>query len=400
MSSSENLLFTCPKSESSKSDLVFNPNTKQLDNGILRFMYNLQFRLTVSCLVIFFFISGCGAPNQPVAIFPYAFVNGCYGAIDEQLTFIIPPIYDSLGEFVHNVAVYEIDGKQGFIDGYGRVLIPPTYDKIMRWSGGGFYAFSNGASFILDLNGNAFPEQRGYKGKLLVGCGLIAENYIDEIILKDFLGKESFRRVANSLSIVDENIMLFENEGIFTYVNCEGIVVFETPKFDEYVHKVEKGRLLFIEKQSLEIRYENGEIHRHALQTRKKWIALRFIEGSPNSFVLIADFEGTIPVFGFASLDGDIIVPPLYRRVGSMSEGFTWVECQDSKRGFVNEFGELIIPCIFDNGPLYGGFKNGIACMVQGSRRVFIDKKGEILAKEGVNYIMDSWANSYWCQEY
>jgi hypothetical protein len=88
--------------------------------------------------------------------------------------------------------------------------------------------------------------------------------------------------------------------------------------------------------------------------------------------------------WGFLDTALNIVIKPLYTRVGDFSEGLAWVE--DKKMflffvvsdiyGYVNLDGELVIPSRFE---LAGNFSEGLANITLDGKKGFINKLGEII---------------------
>jgi len=73
------------------------------------------------------------------------------------------------------------------------------------------------------------------------------------------------------------------------------------------------------------------------------------------------------------------------------SEGFATVANNDDKCGFINRFGELVIPFQFDHNPdgtfLYEGFSNGLAAVCINGKFGFINTSGEIVIDAVYDYV-------------
>lgn len=79
--------------------------------------------------------------------------DGKYGFIDNTGQVVIPPKYDLVWDFSEGLARVSQNGKAGFIDNTGKVVIPLKYDKA--------YSFYNGVAGVLDRStGEAFYINR------------------------------------------------------------------------------------------------------------------------------------------------------------------------------------------------------------------------------------------------
>ena len=79
--------------------------------------------------------------------------DGKYGFIDNTGQVVIPPKYDLAWDFSEGLARVSQNGKAGFIDNTGKVVIPLKYDKAD--------SFYNGVAGVLDRStGEAFYINR------------------------------------------------------------------------------------------------------------------------------------------------------------------------------------------------------------------------------------------------
>ena len=79
--------------------------------------------------------------------------NGKYGFIDKAGKVVIPLNYDDTWYFTEGLAAVKQNGKYGFIDNTGKVVIPLKYDKAD--------SFYNGVAGVLDRStGEAFYINR------------------------------------------------------------------------------------------------------------------------------------------------------------------------------------------------------------------------------------------------
>jgi hypothetical protein len=61
-------------------------------------------------------------------------LNGKYGFVDEQGKVVVEPRYDNARDFRLKRAAIERDGKWGFLDPDGKEVIPPKYDSVGDFS--------------------------------------------------------------------------------------------------------------------------------------------------------------------------------------------------------------------------------------------------------------------------
>ena len=79
----------------------------------------------------------------------------------------------------------------------------------------------------------------------------------------------------------------------------------------------------------------------------------------------------------FTDSKGNIIIDKQFDGVSSFSNGLAKVK-QNGKWGFVNTKGEIVIPCVYDDGDVYS-FSEGLARIKQNGKWGFINSKGKVV---------------------
>jgi hypothetical protein len=67
-------------------------------------------------------------------------INGRYGYIDPTGKVVIAPQFEVAGPFTGDYAEVRINGRSGAIDRTGRVVVPAEFDRIVPFTGGAFIA--------------------------------------------------------------------------------------------------------------------------------------------------------------------------------------------------------------------------------------------------------------------
>ena len=84
--------------------------------------------------------------------------NGLRGAINKSGETVIPFRFDYLYSFEGGLAAYEDDGKWGFLDLKGNVVIPARYNRTSGFGALGIAAVSDdGGAYLIDRNGEKIP---------------------------------------------------------------------------------------------------------------------------------------------------------------------------------------------------------------------------------------------------
>src|SRR5438309_669023 len=88
---------------------------------------------TVVLVVVFWFAASAQAHSPEVLLIVE---NGKYGYIDKTGRVVIEPQFTNAGEFSEGLAYVEINDLYGFIDTTGSLVIPPQFDEVESFSEG------------------------------------------------------------------------------------------------------------------------------------------------------------------------------------------------------------------------------------------------------------------------
>ncbi|MCX8122857.1 MAG: WG repeat-containing protein [Spirochaetes bacterium] len=261
-------------------------------------------------------------------------LNGKWGFIDNEGKVIVEPQYDDVGDFHDGMAFVKIDDKYGFIDKEGVVKIPPQFT--------GVFDFSEGLAAV-----SKDRRYYGYinkEGKVIVPFEYDFPNYCREGMIPVWKGVKA------------------------GYVNSEGVMVIpliytSTYEFSEGLAAVVKDKKMgYINKQ--------GEFVIPLRFDQDLYFVGDFKEGMAS--ILSKKDKGNYK-YGFINKQGDIIVDPIYEHTLRFSEGMANVKKND-KWGYVNKQGILVIEPKFKYS---SNFKEGCAPVTEdGKKAGYIDYNG------------------------
>jgi hypothetical protein len=212
----------------------------------------------------------------------------------------------------------EKDGKWGYVDATGSVVIPPQFDSAAP--------FSDGLA-VVELN-----HRFGYIGP--DGRFVVQPKYYKAEPFKDGLALVCTKRPSTPLGTGEYGVSLFTD---FTYIDRSGREI-RHPFFAEYASNFSEG-----------------------LAAVKPGVML-----------------GGCAKGGYLNTKGEWSIKPQFDEVHDFSEGLAAVneggKCgAGGKWGYIDRDGGLVIPFEFD---FAGNFQNGRACVKEAGRWKFVDAKG------------------------
>lgn len=208
--------------------------------------------------------------------------NGKYGFIDESGNVVIDFIYDDASVFSEDVAVvgnymeeYSIV-RYGVIDTSGNIIVPLEYNNID--------IFANG--FVYN-NGTLVAQQWDNKG-------LIDKN--GNVLIPD----EYYSLYYQNTESMDYGILKFTNDSpeVQGFINTDGEIIYSSTEYYKYIGNVSEG--------------------------------------------LMAVKDDETYKYGYIDTDGDLVIPYQFYDAGDFSEGLAYVH-KDGKSCYINTDGEVVI---------------------------------------------------------
>lgn len=330
----------------------------------------------IFCLGII--LVGCNQKKYQKAVFPFRENNGKFGAINEIGDLMIPAQYDSIGGFFRGRAVFKDGDKFGLMEESGKVVVKPIFDWLDDFE---FRAITIGVidkvTFLIDTSGKVICPDLSLKFGVAFN-DIIYSLDRDSILLFFNLSCEKiFSKKAKSFSIYEEDAICFEKNGGVEITNRSGSTLLFIPQIRGC--PAYSGGIFYLlgDKDSVHVYNINGRIN--SFEKKKE---VGNYSASYYGSEGLATLMGEDSKKGLYNWKGEIILKPKYLLIGPFKEGLAYVYCENLKVGFINESGELCIPCKFDNLPLFGGFNGSIAKIENDGKFVFINKRGKILFSE------------------
>jgi hypothetical protein len=257
------------------------------------------------CLIALSFSSSAFGKKAKGEIFPFE-RDGKAGYVDVEGRVVIEPKFNFTRKFVEGLAAVQINDKWGFIDKSGLIVINPRFDEVSD--------FSEGLAAVGNINKNSDRiEKYGYinaKGQY--------------VIKPQFATASDFSEGLAQIESVDEQ------QG---YVDKEGKVFYLDSSFS----------------------YSGN-----------------FSEG-----LAVVDEHGAGGKSGYINKMGHVVMSPIYETAHRFSDGLACVSI-DRKFGFIDARGDFIIGARFDG---CSSFSEGLAAVKVGQKWGYINKTGAVVIK-------------------
>ncbi|MBW4615006.1 MAG: WG repeat-containing protein [Desmonostoc vinosum HA7617-LM4] len=282
----------------------------------------------------------------------------------KPVNFAIAPKFDGAGLFSEGLAEVRVNGKWGYIDKTGTIVIQPKFDETQAFSEGLAIVWIAGENTgYIDKTGNYVIDPRfakGSTGKFSEGlarlclastCGYI--NKTEFVIDRKFLAGGDF----------SEGLAAIKDGDKWGYIDKTGSAVIK-PKFDNAGNFYEGLAVVKI-----------GDKWGYIDKTGNVVIKPQFDDKGYSSFS-----EGLAVVkigdkWGYIDKTGNVVIKPLFDDAFDFAQGLARIQSGE-KFGFIDKTGNVVIKPQFDNA---GSFFEGLARVKSGDKWGYIDKTGKVI---------------------
>ena len=238
--------------------------------------------------------------------------DGKYGFIDESGKVIVYPIYDYLSSFNEGLSIAQQGEKYGFIDIEGNIAIPFIYEYAE------FYGFSDGLAIVKDEDSWCFIDK---SGNVVTRSPYQIEYHFNKYGLAQVVNREDngIINLEEEHGYIDKTGNLIIPFGVYGWFDEEGMIT--AKKDGKY------GAYVFLNgKAEIAVPFEYEEIG-------------------------FAFDEGFVPAkkgnkWGIIDKNNNVIVSFEYDECKPFNEGMAGV-CKDGKWGFADTTGKIVIACQF-----------------------------------------------------
>jgi hypothetical protein len=289
--------------------------------------------------------------------------NGKVGFINNRGQVVINFEFDEVSDFSEGLARVFYKNKIGCIDTKGNLVIPIKYEYMLEFSDGLAVVEVKSGQGYIDRTGQIIIPTKFHRANSFQNGFAVVENpkkpwasFINksgEIVLTD--------RV-NPLSRYNEGLINCNDNENWGYMNIAGEIVVN-PIF-AYARPFYEGKAA-VAPVPLEQKHKRTERFYGFIDKTGKMVIPPIYQGADLKFS-----EGLCAVqndgFGYIDITGELVIPYQFYLGNHFSEGLACVQfTEDGKYGFINKEGSVIVPPAFDSADDY---KNGLAAVYLGKK--------------------------------
>jgi len=330
------------------------------------------------------------------ALFPVE-KDGKWGFIDRTGKLIIPLQFDSANNFHEGLALVTANKKTLFVDGSGRVVITPQFDIVNSFSEG-LAAVNIGQTRIPNIGLISNPGKWGYidrTGRLVIPLkfthaedfseGLAAVTDGDQGGFIDHTGKFVFNVPLDVTLGFHEGMVGVLLRGTLTYFDRTGKKI-PTPvdygpksnSFSEGLVPISiKGKWGFMNrsgKLTIEPQFEDAEDFSEGLAPVKVKVELVWCPRDASG-----NRSGSTMMFGYIDQTGKLVIPPVFDSAAPFSEGVGAVRKCD-QAFFIDKSGKTVISGSFTYASSFsGGLAQFETLTRDGLQSGYVDRAGKIV---------------------
>ncbi len=284
---------------------------------------------------------------------------------EENVNWAFEPKYSYVSNFSEGLARVKINGRWGYIDTTGKLVIEPKFDDAQDFSEGMARVWIVGKNWgYIDKTGKVIIDYQFTKDNAnKFSEGLARACLADTCGFIDKTGKFAIERKYYNVHSFFEGLAAVQIDGKWGYIDKSGNVVIQ-PQFAQ------------VNAFSLKLA---------AVEKEGKW---GYIDISGNlvvqpQFEKAYRFTGNLaPVkqegkWGYTDKSGNLVVQPQFEEAYIFTESLALVK-KDGKFGYVNERGNLVIQPKFSNA---NTFSEGLAEVQIDGKWGYIDKNGNPIIK-------------------
>lgn len=297
-------------------------------------------------------------------------INGKYGFIDSTGKIVVEPQFDRVCSLCNGFAGVEINNKVGFVNKYGQIVVEPQFTRKVDEFYEGLACVQVDEKYgYIDTTGKMVIEPQ-FEDAYNFSDGLAKVRTYDKSGYVNTIGKMVIETQFETYCFSD-GLSLVRVDGKWGFINTQGEIVIE-PQYD-FAEDFKNGFALvgiggeikwFIDKAGNKV---NDSI-RQSIIDKEPLIAVEKKEYTLSVFVFALEYyEDNLPHFwddwfykpqyGFVDKTGKIVIDFQFEDAKDFSDGLAVVKV-NGKYGYIDKSGKMVIEPQFDYA---NSFKNGFA---------------------------------------
>lgn len=271
--------------------------------------------------------------------------------------------YDEVSAFSEGIARVKLNSKWGFIDEAGNEIINPKYDEAGTFSEDATPVKFNGKYSLIDKTGKEIilPKKYDFINSFSEGLASVVYKYKWGFI--DRNGKEIIPLKYETVGAFSEGLAPVKLKGKWGAIDKTGREII-SPRFEDF-GEFSAGLA------SVTIGIKKGFIDK----TGKEVISPQYDYAESFSEGLAGVKDSKTRLWGFIDTTGKMIIQPRYIGVSSFSDGMAKVSVGEfeTKLGFIDKEGKIIIPHNYDKVWCYALSKQGLIGIERRGKKGFAD---------------------------
>jgi hypothetical protein len=317
--------------------------------------------------------------------------SGRFALIDRKTAKLVTELlwdWENADEFFYGLAAVKKDGKWGFVDISGKVVIGPQFDEVRYFYEDHCIVRKSDRWGVIDRKGEFLIQPRflnmGYFDK---ESGL-ANAYDAETEMGGYIDRAGSWVIQPQFGLAgpfEEGLALVSHQGKWAYVDRRGKTVIELAPLGAGPGSWLDESGFFDGRACLQVDGKWGYIDKSG-----KWVIppnyddpSPFREGLAN-VVVRGGPSGQDRKYGVIDRWGKVVVPFEYELIGKYHHGRACFEV-DGKYGYLDKSGKIVVPAIYERADDFGWELPNLALVVPAGPR-----------DQGAGYIDTSGRKVYW----
>lgn len=346
----------------------------------------------MSCLkyltiILLIFLSACSVGQEDLRF--KIVENGKVGYIDQNGKVVIQPIYLNGADFSEGLAAVRINGKYGFIDISGNFIIPAKYDFSSSFEFGFASAYIDGEVQLIDKKGQCILKNSNYRFINLVSRNkaVVTTAKGKYELIEIPTGKKILNQSLDQISEFKDGVAVVQVEkksknsygSDYGVIDTNGHFIVHFGKYDE-IKDFRNGYSL-IDNCG---KKNEKELFEGVIDTKG---TLLFKRPKSDQSYMFNDFYDGLAVItfknhsGYINLKGEVVLnDPRNRYLNDFSGGRVFMKDEKGKFQLYDTHFKRVTNELFDE--FHGsGFKNGVAIVRKNHLWGLIDTNGNYLFK-------------------